>query len=62
MMRAGPTDKIFKQRLQGSDGGNQVDILGKDDPGRGTVSIKARRQDLAWCVRKSKEASGAEAE
>lgn len=62
MMRAGPTDKIFKQRLQGSDRGNQVDILGKDNPGRGTVGIKARRKELAWCLRKNKEVSGAEAE
>lgn len=62
VMRAGPTDKIFEQRLEGSEGGNPVDILGKDVPGRGRVGIKARRHGLAWCSRKNREASGAEAE
>lgn len=61
-MRAGPTDKIFEQRLEGRKGGNPVDILGKDIPGRGRVGIKYRNNELAWCLRKNKEASGAEAE
>lgn len=47
MIRAGPTDKIFLQRLVGRLGGNQMDILGKDILGRGTVDL---RQEAGACL------------
>ena len=44
VLRVGPTNKmVFEPRLEVSERGNQVDISGKDVPGRGTVGIKARR-------------------
>lgn len=46
MMRAGPTDKmVFEQRLE-------VIEHGKGVPGRGTVGIKARSQELPWCSKR----------
>lgn len=48
MMRAGAADQmIFEQKLGGSEGGNRVEILGQDVPGRGTVGRKVGRQELA---------------
>lgn len=41
-----------------------MDILGKDVPGKRIMSIKAggRRQELSWCLMKSKATGAVEAE